>query len=406
MKKITLLILLFISVVVLAFPETKASSKKTKNKEEPKTPMRRTFEIGVADVSLSNINDFLLVEDFLKETVVIDLDKIQDALNIGFNLSAYPVFININVKEKWGLGLSAKIDATGNFVFPENMMSLKQAVNEKVHVNAAVFAEAGLNWFFTVDKLKIKLRPAIYYPVIYVDSDDTYYNNNKDGLSISYNAKLFTAWDEDYNITASPGFDLYAGIEFPVAKALGISKIPLLDFGIGVDVYGIKLVGAILRNYTEYSGLFGNDNIDIFGSDGGQGGLGLEDDLSKMAEIYGMEDKLITRPFRAQAWLDWRPFFGSRLFTIYPMIGCSINPLYDDPFSKEYGIKGRLDIKNIFIAELTVKQEDRLWQDSINLILNLKLIELNLGASLKSPEFIKDLSVGGLGANFGLKIGW
>ena len=446
MKKITLFILLFLSIVIFAFPEskskttasskkeassktdtssktTKASDAKTsdakakakkkkkknakKDTKEEKIPMRRSFEIGLANVSLGVINDFLSVDDMLKETVIIDLDKIQDTLNIGFNLCASPIFIYINVKDKWGFGLSTKIDATGNFIFPGNMMSLKKAVDEQAQVNAAIFAEAGINWFFTVDKLKIKVKPSIFYPVVYMNSDDIYYNNNSDGLGISYNAKLFTAWDEFYNITATPGSDLYAGIEFPFAKALGISKIPLLDFGIGVDVYGIKLAEAKIKNYSEYSGIIGSDKIDIFGEEGGQGGLG-EGFLEMGLEdpVYGMEDKVVSRPFRAQAWLDWRPLFGSRLLTIYPMIGFSINPLYDEPFTKEYGIKGRLDIKNIFIAELSIKQEDRLWQDSLNLILNLRLIEIDLGVSLKSQEFIKDLSVGGLGANFGLKIGW
>jgi hypothetical protein len=425
MKKITLFILLFLSIVIFAFPEseskTAASSKTTKAKsakakkkksakkdsKEKKTPMRRTFEIGLANVSLGVINDFLSVDDMLKETIIVDLDKIQDSLNIGYNLCVSPIYININVKEKWGLGLSTKIDATGNFVFPGNMMSLKQAVDEKAEVNAAVFAEAGISWFFTLDKLKIKVKPSIFYPVVYLNSDDIYYNNNNDGLSISYNAKLFTAWDEFHNITASPGFDLYAGIEFPFAKALGISKIPLLDFGIGVDIYGINLTEATIKNYSEYSGLIGSDKIDVFGDEGGQGGLG--EGFFEMGlddPVYGMEDKIVSRPFRVQAWLDWRPLFGSRLLTIYPMAGFSINPLYEEPFSKEYGIKARLDISNIFIAELSIKQEDRLWQDSITIILNLRLIELDLGVSVKSPEFIKDLSVGGVGANFGLKIGW
>jgi hypothetical protein len=422
MKKITLFILLFFSIVIFAFPEsetkTTASSKTSKastakakkkksakkNSKEEKIPMKRSFEIGLANVSVGVINDFLSVDDMLKETIIVDLDKIRNTLNIGYNLCVSPIFININVKEKWGLGLSTKIDATGNFVFPGNMMSLKQAVDEKAEVNAAVFAEAGISWFFTIDKLKIKIKPSIFYPVVYLNSDDIYYNNNNDGFSISYNAKLFTAWDEFHNITASPGFDLYAGIEFPFAKALGISKIPLLDFGIGVDVYGIKLTEATIKNYSQYSGLIGSDKIDVFGDDGGLGEgffeMGLEE------PVYGMENKIVSRPFRVQAWLDWRPLLGSRLLTIYPMIGYSINPLYDEPFSKEYGVKARLDINNIFIAELSIKQEDRLWQDSLNLILNLRLIELDLGVSVKSPEFIKDLSAGGVGANFGLKIGW
>ena len=432
MKKFIFFLLLIISIVTFAYSESESKAKtasKTTSKAKAKTKskaaakktekkggkadskdsdnfMKRTFEIGLANVSLGVTNDFLLIDDIFKDSMVIDLDKIQDELNIGYNLSLSPIFFNINVKDKWGFGFSAKIDAAGNFVLPGKMMSLKKAFEEKAEINTAVFAETGISCFFTINKLKIKLKPSMFYPVIYLNSDDISYTNNKDSLNISYDAKLFTAWDEHYNITASPGFDLYAGLEFPFAKAVGLSKIPLLDFGVGIDVYGIQLSKATMKSYSEYSGLFGSDNIDIFGADGGQGGLGEGFFEMGMDAIYGMENRLISRPFRVQAWLDWRPISGSRLITIYPMAGFSINPLYNEPFSKEYGIKGRLDIKNIFITELTIKQEDRLWQDSLNIILNLKFVELDMGVCLKSPDFIKSLSCGGFGANFGLKFGW
>jgi len=418
MKKIIFFILLFLSIVIFAYSESKSKTKiafkepeKTGKKsgkaasKSSENPMGRNFEIGLADLSLGVFNDYLLINDIFKETMVIDLDKIHDDMNVGFNLSVSPLFININIKDTMGLGISAKADATGNFALPGKMLSFKQAVEEKSEVNAAVFAETGINFFFTVNKLKIKLKPSMYYPVIYLKSDDISYTNNKDSLDISYDAKLFTAWDENHNITASPGFDLYAGFEFPLAKTLGLSKIPLLDFGVGVDLYGINLTGATLRNYSEYSGFIGKNNIDIFGVEDGQGGLG-EDFFKTNDPVYGTEDRLITRPFRLQAWLDWRPLFGSKLITIYPMAGFSINPLYNEPFSKEYGIKGRLNLKDVFITELTIKQEDRLWQNNLNLILNLRFIELDLGVSLKSSAFIDSFSGSGFGANFGLKFGW
>ena len=420
MKKITLFILLFFSVAAFAFSapgsknkivikkETKKQTGKKSSKADSngsENPMRRNFEIGLADLSLGVINDYLLLDDIFKDTMIIDLDKIKDELNIGYNLSLSPIFFNINVKDKWGFGLSTKLDAAGNFVLPGKMMSLKNAFEEKAEVNTAVFAEMGINWFYKIDQLKIKLKPSMYYPVVYINSDDISYTNNKDSLSVSYDAKLFTAWDENYKITASPGFDLYTGVEFPLAKVLGLSKIPLLDFGVGIDLYGINLSKSSIKNYSEYSGIIGSDNIDIFGVEDGKGGLG-EDFFKTNEPVYGMEKRLITRPFRLQAWLDWRPLFGNRLITIYPMAGFSINPIYNEPFSKEYGIKGRLNLKNVFITELTIKQEDRLWQNSLDLTLNLRFVEVDLGFSLKSNTFINSLSGGGLGANFGLKFGW
>jgi len=429
MKKITIFLFyfLFISLVIFAYTESEWGSlddstpakkieaasegPKNENKAEDEDSgnatkksgsiMGRSFEIGLAQISAGFSNDFLSTSEIFKETLVIDLDKLQEGLNIGFYLISSPIYFNIN-RNNWGFGLNTKVDVTGNIGLSGKMLSFKQAVKEKSDLNAAAFAEIGISGYFTIYNFKIKVKPSIFYPVIYLKSDDISYTN-KDNLYISYNVKFFTAWDDDFNITASPGFDLYAGVEYPLAEVLGLSKIPLLDFGVGIDFYGIRLVRATIKNYTEYSGHIGSEeSLDIFGGDGGFG-----DDFLEMNDPKsGTEDRLVARPFRLQAWADWRPLFGSQLLTIYPLIGFSVNPIFNDMFSMEYGIKGRLNLFNIFIAELAIKHEDRLWQNCLDLALNLKFFELDLGVNMKSASFIKSWSGGGFGVNFGMKFGW
>jgi hypothetical protein len=363
----------------------------------------RTFEIGLINASVGFDNDFLAIRDIFKETMKINLDELQKGLNIGFHLISSPVYFNFK-RDYWGFGINTKVDVSGSLALAGKMITFREAVNEKSDLNAAVFAEIGINGYLTISNLKIKVKPAVFYPVIYLKTKNISYTN-KDNFNISYNVRFFQAWDDNYSLTASPGFDLYAGVEYPLADVLGLSRIPILDFGIGVDLTGIRIVRATIRDYTEYSGHFGSESglFDIFG-DQSEGGFG---DLFEMNDpVSGKEDYAVARPFRLKVWADWRPLFGTNLLTIYPMIGFSINPIFNEMFSMEYGIKGRLDLLNLFIVEFTIKQEDRLWQNCLDLALNLKVFELDVGINMRSASFAKSWSGGGFGLNFGLKFGW
>jgi hypothetical protein len=94
------------------------------------------------------------------------------------------------------------------------------------------------------------------------------------------------------------------------------------------------------------------------------------------------------------------------LFTLTPEVGFAINPLYNKPFSMEAGIKARLDISNLFIATFRMGYHDRFWKNSLDLALNLKAFELNIGADLRSQDFIKSWTGSGFGVNAGFKFGF
>jgi hypothetical protein len=111
------------------------------------------------------------------------------------------------------------------------------------------------------------------------------------------------------------------------------------------------------------------------------------------------------RPFKMLLWADWKPF-GIVPLSFIPTVGFSINPLYNQLFSMECGVKVRYDLLNIFIATLGIGYHDRLWKNSIDLALNLRAVELNLGFDLRSPEFLKSWAGGGYNVNLGLKFGW
>jgi hypothetical protein len=367
----------------------------------------RTVEIGLnAKVGFSN--DFLSTTEFFQKTFVLDLDKIKNGININFDANASPLYFNYNNKNNWGFGLSIKADVYGILGLSGKMLSFSEAVAEKSDISAAVFAEAGIPVFFHLQKFKIKIKPALFYPVIYAVSDISYtFSSDNSGtiLNIAYDINVYSAYSiEKYNgITGTPGADFQLGVEYPLSNALGLNdKFFMLDFDLGLDIVNIPLLSSSVKDYMKISGNIGNDKPFVFGSDNSDMGDLFDFDSDT---TYGENKRKVMRPFKMIARADWRPL-GIRLLTVIPEAGFSINSLYSKPFSLEAGLKTRLDISNLFIATLGMGFYDRLWRNSLDLALNLRVFELDLGVDLRSQRFIKSWTGSGFGINAGLKFGW
>jgi hypothetical protein len=367
----------------------------------------RAFEIGL-NVGAGFTNDFLSAKDIFQKTFVLDLDDLENGIRMNFDAAASPLYFSYNNKDKWGFGLSVNMESYGILGLSGKMLSFSQVVNEKSDISAAVFAAAGFPGFFNLQRFKIKVKPSVYFPVIYAISDISYtFSSDNSGnlLNIAYDVDVYSAFslDKYEGLTASPGFDFQLGVEYPLSDALGLNdKLFLLDFDVGLDIINIPLFSSSMRDYMKISGNIGNDEPFVFGSDtGNMGDLFAFDSDTK----YGEGSQKVRRPFKTLAWANWRPL-GIPLLTLIPEVGFAVNPLYTKQFSMEAGIKARLDISNLFIATLGTGYHDRLWKNSLDLALNLKAFELNIGADLRSQNFIKSWTGGGFGVNAGFKFGF
>jgi hypothetical protein len=171
---------------------------------------------------------------------------------------------------------------------------------------------------------------------------------------------------------------------------------------LGMDFVNIPLVPSKMRDYMLMTGSIGGDKpLNFFGDDG----MDMEDYASSDTEYGSDGNYSVRRPFKMLAWAAWRPF-GIQLFSLLPTFGFSINPLYIEPFSLEAGLKARVDIMNIFIATAGVGYYDRLWRNSLDLALNFRVFEFNIGADLRSTDFDKSWKGGGFGVNAGVKFGF
>jgi hypothetical protein len=403
MKKLLFILIIFLIALPGAFA----------NDDYRRPPMSRAFEIGF-NAGFNVSNDFLSIGDIFQRTFTIDFDELANGLRFNLGVNAAPFYFSINAGS-WGFGLSTNIEAAGILSLSGDMITFSEANNSISEASGAVFASAGIDTFFHIDRFRIRFRPAVYYTAMYMKPNISYtFDNTNNGtiFNINYDVRLYTPLSmEDFNntgnfdLTATPGFDFSIGLEYPLSRAIGISNIlPFLDIDIGVDFINIPIIASTMNNYMRIVGSIGSENPTNIMDD-------LDNFLSSFNDldpemIDGTETITIERPFKMLAWANWRPLLGSNLLTLTPVVGFAINPLYVEPFSFEMGINARLSLINILVATAGVNYTDRMWVNSLDLALNLRAIELNLGIDLRSQAFIGSWTAAGVGVNLGLKLGW
>jgi hypothetical protein len=410
MKKLLTVILICLCVLPLFAQRTRSGIQD------------RIVEFGIVDVEAGFANNFLAGEQLSQETLVIDLDELVNGFSLNFGASVSPLYFNYNNRKGWGFGLFSGLEAAGFFDLSGNMLSLGETTtdNERSSIGGAVVIEAGAHAYFTLNKLKVKVKPSLYLPLLYIEPEHSYmsYTNSDNGFGLNYDMRMYSALDlpdlepgsslEDFlqfdhdnvmsQVTASPGFDLSVGVEYPLTRALGLSGFwRIFDFDIGADAYHIPVIPAVM-----------NDYLQLVGGIGDGGTLNITDLENLVGSEFnpGNEEIFVRRPFKLLAWLNWRPIFGSYLLSIKPSFGFSINPIYTEPFSMEGGLDVTLDLFNFFVVTAGASYEDRLWRKSLDLAINLRIMELDVGIDIRSQDFTDCWNVEGLGARVSLKFGW
>ena len=442
MKKLLFFLILFYSALFLRAQEEEVENIPIK---EPFRFKNRMVELSVVNVNLNVSNSFIAIGDVFespfymlgnindikddpvlayKNPVVINLDDFFSGYKFILGTGIKPFSLNFNWKDKWGFGLDvAHISVTGNVALAEELLSLKEARNEKFNMGMAAYVDVGIPIFFHYDDFKIKIRPAVYMPLIYTRPTITYtykkeYKNPETGaegsyLEVDYDMRVYSLvdmqqddilqslTDEAWNIPRNNlGYDFGLSVEYPWSYNLDI----------GVDIVNIPVpyATARLNHYTQLSGsmMVDTSRLDIDEV--------MDGDISKHAynfkhnkQTYGYNSagQKVYRPFSMLFYADYRPY-DSRILSLIPSLGFSINSLYNEPGSVEGGLSARIDLANIFITTLGINYNDRAWKNSIDFVLNLRAFQLDLGLSSQAPTLVKSWQGAGVGVNFGMKFGW
>jgi len=434
----------------------------TRDEEEPEEPIKKQFrfknrmvELSFINFNLDVSNDFIAAADILqdpfymlgnikniqhdpsrvyKNPVTININDFFNGFVFDFSTAIKLFSLNFNWKDDWGVGLDiGHINAWGNVSIPNKVLSLKKAKNETFGVGGAVFADVGIPVFFYYNDFKIKFRPAVYAPVVYLQPSIKYTNKPSDlgtYLTVDYTMRIYSAVkmgeekNEDttndasqdqntqniplqdfqynyWNILANNlGYDFGLNIEYPWDYYLDI----------GVDILNIPFINAKLNHYMQIDGSVWVDT----------GKLDLLDMMNNevdFTDIYGFsgdfepkykinkKGKEIYRPFTMLFYANYRPF-DEIFLSLIPSLGFSINPLYPQIGAVEGGLSACLDLANFFITTLGINYNDRKWKNSMDFVLNFRAFELDIGLSFQSPDFAKSWQGAGAGVSFGMKFGW
>ena len=416
---------------------------------KPVLPLRnRTFEISIAQTSVyaSNVfagGDFLrspfrilgnmigaggfsgLLDDpglyYLDDASPITIEDILKGFRSDFGGSIAPLSINVNIKDRWGFGFDfGHTVFTGNMLVPEVVLDPEKASSGTFDVGVAAFTDFAVPVFFHLGDFKVKVRPAAYVPLLYVKPDIRYdfgpvtdENGRLDErFELSYDMRIFSPFSLEgmlggggfdmgnmSGIGGSLGYDVSFGVEYPIYSWLSA----------GVDIVNLPLVPARPEHYARMSGSVVYDTGDIDPnavSEGKADIAGGMPEINPEDTVFGRNsDTRILRPFAMLAYANYRPFRG-RIVTLIPSFGFSVNRLYVRPASVEGGLSARVDLANIFATTVGVNYNDRRWRNSLDFMLNLRVIEINFGVSLQAHDFVRSFKGYGFGAGIGLKMGW
>jgi hypothetical protein len=381
----------------------------------------RFFEAAF-DAEFGADNSFLSLGDFFNtaKTLTIDFDRLGSR-EFSLDFAAKGNFaLNVQARGKhWiGIGLYSGFDTLGFFDIPEDAMEFLfhggdlSSLEGGLELGGSVFADVGLKTSFKAGKFRFAVSPALYIPVLYMARPDITYRvtgTNPLQGALHADAVAYTAIPVNDDVLNSPSIaeeDLYnipRGVDLSVD--VSYSLFPFLDVGGSVD--HIPLYPAYMQYGAQVNKTYtiNNDKLDL--DDLLNGGLGgiispepSEDDL----EYFSGAHKAVFRPLRFAAYAFYKPFKKNWL-ALKPWIGFSALTVYDSACFN-FGLDFQLKLVNMLNLYYAFSLMEKLWQNKLTIGINLRILELDVGAGFRSREFTGAFTVKGFYASVGLRLGF
>ncbi|MDR0539912.1 MAG: hypothetical protein LBG74_05345 [Spirochaetaceae bacterium] len=387
---------------------------KPKKSKRPRKPLHyKYFEVGF-DAEAGFSNSYLVAADLFKKTIEIDLNSFAEN-NSGFSLYAGALvkpFFNVYINNNWGFGIRGGVDFDINGNVPQSFMELisrgnrlHHRVDGDVSVSGGVFASGELTVWGKIKGIKGGISPAFYIPVAYIPkSMITYEIDSHTGIAVSAEAyaNVYTPisiengmnelnelnMDTINSIIAQGGVDISLFAEYPFLKNLDA----------GIQLTRIPLAPARLTNRMLVDDVVitvdGKNLIDV-----------IDQDIDvTFNPKYETGSYPVLRPFRFDLYAVWRPFTSS-IISLRPHLGLSFITADKVPHING-GLRGEVNLARILMLRLALGHDETVWKHSLNLELNLRILDFYAEARFISQDFINSFRGGGLGAAAGIKIGF
>lgn len=410
MKKLTFL--LFPAVFFFCF------SKISVFASERMDFQNRIFEIGFdADFGLSN--NYFAANDFLKEELTVELNKMSSDLNddgLKFNfLLATSFFTRLNLKNGLSVALSTGLDSYGMgnvskklFDFLSNGNELNETLETDGSIDANMFFYVTNDVEFELFGFRVGISPSVFIPVLHAEAKNInakFTNDSSGNIDMELSARikfnsstdlhpLFDDKIADFilkSLSNGWGFDLSSSMEHQITQTLagrGYIHIPIVPG---------HTTNSAFANYT--TTYHADDVIDLVSSGG---------ELSNNADdvVYDEEKMWISRPFRTGGEICWKPFGKGVSFNAMLGFGVKYPWTNDAKAYLEYkaGIDARLF--NILGVKMSTSYLKEVFIHQVGFMVNFRVIELNCGVSAQGANFSPSCRGSGFGAYAGVRFGW
>ena len=377
---------------------------------------QRYFEIK-AGTTFGVSNNLFAGNDIFQKDLVIDLRQLaNDCPDNGFNIRAGvvpSVALNVNVRDVH-VGVSGGLEVYESMAVGKDLFdflgygnSVGETMTFSIDNDADIFAFSQLDVGFRVGRLKVKVQPAVFLPILSMrgggatatatngldGSLDILMNVDVDVYSIAEltkngNSITFDPQKLEAALKTGYGFDLGGGLSWDFTKTLtagATCRIPIVpghlsyrsniqrDFG-----YNVKL--SDYKNATKTEG---------------------------ETKITNTVDSLaIHRPLKVNVYVD-KTLLGS-LFNARAGAGLGIRRPFssDAVFYPEYYLGFGLNLIDVFKVGVSTEYTDQVFIHQLGTTLNVRLLQIDVGVSAQSSNFMKSMQVSGVGGYVYVSLGF
>ncbi|MDR1238710.1 MAG: hypothetical protein LBK27_01220 [Treponema sp.] len=389
---------------------------------------RRYVEFGVdADVGVAN-NYLGLFDVFNRErTIVIDFLRLAESgLQIGATAEA-EAFLNINFSEKFGLGFFGGVEVAQYEDVSKELFKLltatdagSQNIESVMSAGASAFVNAGLRTSFKFGKLSLGFSPAAYVPLMYIPPPQvSAHVDTGSGVKAEANvdATVYMGLPPDtlFSLLSDNGFHLSSGDIWNTLEGWGLDTSFDAEYAcnprwdLGASVAHIPLYPARLRYGAQIRYNYPLDfDVDELLEDLLNGRFDLS--LPELTDpvFYDNLAFRVFRPLRFDFYAAWKPF-STKLIVLKPDIGFSALTVHGyeaDKMCFNAGLEAQLNLKRIFSLSLATGYREKIWRHGLGLMLNLRVLQIDLAVALQSPDFVGSFKIQGAQAAVGLRFGY